>query len=163
LREFKIKNELAITVHIAGEFNAWKPDDIELQMDKTDGLWKGSKMLKIDTSKDHYQYKFIIDGVDWVVNDQEPICTDSAGNENNKVDIPLGVKKFDRDEVKTIPLGDDHWYDIRYARHVLNQIHDQCNEYNAEIAIERPTLDLMVTTRQFKTGQLEGFDSYVSI
>ena len=82
-------------------------------MDKKDGFWKGSKMLKIDTSKDHYQYKFIIDGVDWVINDQVPICTDSSGNENNKIDIPLGVKKFDRDEVKTVPLGDDHWYDIR--------------------------------------------------
>jgi len=93
-------NELAQTVHIAGDFNGWKPDDIELKKDETDGLWKGSKMLKIDKAKDFYQYKFIIDGVDWVINDLEPICTDPQGNQNNKEDVPSGVKKFDGAEVK---------------------------------------------------------------
>lgn len=149
MHEFKIGNELAQTVHIAGEFNAWKPDDIELKKDETDGLWKCSKMLKIDKAKEFYQYKFIIDGADWIINDLEPICTDPQGNQNNKVDVPSGVKKFDRAEVKQIPLGDDHWYDIRYARKVLNNIHELSNQFEAEIAIERPTLDLMVTTRQF--------------
>lgn len=57
-------------------------------------------MLKIDRNKEHYEYKFIIDEADWVINEEEPICTDPQGNQNNKVDMPNGVKEFNGAEVK---------------------------------------------------------------
>ena len=39
-------------------------------------------------NKAHFQFKFVINGSDWVLNEQMATASDGSGHKNNKVDIP---------------------------------------------------------------------------
>jgi|LauGreDrversion4_2_1035121.scaffolds.fasta_scaffold600686_2 hypothetical protein len=53
--------------------------------------------------------------------------------------------------------------DMRYARMVLNRVHEHCTRLNAEIFLHQQADDVLVVTRQLDMDLYEDFDSYVSI
>lgn len=61
------------------------------------------------------------------------------------------------------PMGDVRWNDVRFARQILNEVHQTCNEYDAEVSVDKCTADLMMISRRFKANELKDFDTYVSI
>jgi hypothetical protein len=44
--------------------------------------------LPIDFSKSEYQFKFVINGKDWILNNSLPISLDKTGIKNNSCAIP---------------------------------------------------------------------------
>lgn len=73
--DFWIEWEFADKVSVAGEFNEWNADDIWLKRDEN-GAWRCTKKLKIDKEKEKYQYKFVINGSEWVHNHATPNSPD---------------------------------------------------------------------------------------
>jgi 1,4-alpha-glucan branching enzyme len=77
----------AKTVNAAGQFNDWKPDDIALKKG-SDGIWRTT--LKLDPGT--YEYKFIIDGKDWVTDPANPDkVADPYGGYNSLLKVGEGT------------------------------------------------------------------------
>ena len=72
---------------MAGEFNGWK-QAISLNRQGASNTWKATATLPIDFSKHSYQYKFVVNDNDWVVNQALPTAADPHGNVNNSLAIP---------------------------------------------------------------------------
>lgn len=70
---------------MAGEFNGWNKESLSLR--KEGATWRIMHTLPIE-NKAHYQFKFVINGSDWVLNEQMATASDGSGHKNNKVDIP---------------------------------------------------------------------------
>lgn len=84
--EFVLTNANAQKVQVAGEFNGWKPNE-ELTKEGTD-KWAFKTVLPIHTGKDKYEYKFVVNGSEWVVNPDLPQTKTKEGFTNNFVHIP---------------------------------------------------------------------------
>jgi len=141
--EFNIQWDLAKKVSVAGEFNSWKPD-FYLKKNE-EGIWKGTKKLEIDRTKEFYSYKFVIDETNWTVNHNEPKTWDHGGNENNIVHIPKVGAEI-TEEVEG-PQGSTNYPNLCELRKILNEVHQECNENHAEIDIYQPIEEVLVTTR----------------
>ena len=50
---------------MAGEFNGWKPDVL---LNKTGKNWSTTITLPLNSGKREYQYKFVLDSNNWIVN-----------------------------------------------------------------------------------------------
>ena len=75
------------TVHAAGQFNDWQPDDVELERG-SDGIWRVTLNLAPGT----YEYKFIIDGQDWVADPANPDkVADPYGGYNSLLTVGEGA------------------------------------------------------------------------
>ena len=71
---------------MAGDFNGWKPI---FEMSRKDGN-KWSLKHKFPIIKDEvqkFQYKYVINGSDWKVNNDFPKVNDGKGNINNLLEI----------------------------------------------------------------------------
>ena len=53
-------------------------------------VWKGKITLPIDNKRFSYQYKFVINNSDWVINEDLPTARDSNGFVNNNLKVPRG-------------------------------------------------------------------------
>ncbi|MGD9140608.1 MAG: glycogen-binding domain-containing protein [bacterium] len=67
-------------VHVAGEFNDWKPDDIALTKGD-DGIWRTT----LDLEAGRYEYKFIVNGQDWIEDPANPDKVPDPYGGNNSV------------------------------------------------------------------------------
>ncbi|OGH57187.1 MAG: hypothetical protein A3G34_09100 [Candidatus Lindowbacteria bacterium RIFCSPLOWO2_12_FULL_62_27] len=88
-------NPVAFSVQVAGTFNDWKtsPDEKRIFMKKLgDGKWSviipfrefsGGSQVYLQHGQ-RYQYKFVIDGVDWKKDEGNP-RTDVEGTETNSL------------------------------------------------------------------------------
>jgi 1,4-alpha-glucan branching enzyme len=67
--EVKLKLDApdASSVCVAGQFNDWDPKDIPLEKGG-DGIWRVTLRLEPGT----YEYKFIVDGTDWIEDPSNP-------------------------------------------------------------------------------------------
>jgi 1,4-alpha-glucan branching enzyme len=61
----------ASSVSVAGEFNAWNKDSLHLE--KNGNRWSRRIELPIEFSKHEYQFKFVVNGKDWVLNKSLPV------------------------------------------------------------------------------------------
>lgn len=66
-------------VEICGSFDDWQTRR-ELNFDPFTNQWFITLHLK---TGEEYYYKYIINEEQWIVNDQEPLRADGAGNQNN--------------------------------------------------------------------------------
>lgn len=74
----------AATVHLAGEFNDWDPATHALKQRK-DGAWSITLRLPRDQ---RYQYRFVVDGRDWVADeDADATVPNEFGGVNSVVSI----------------------------------------------------------------------------
>ena len=73
----------ASTVHVAGQFNNWQPGDIALEKGE-DGIWRAT----INVEAGRYEYKFIIDGEQWVEDPANPDkVSDPYGGSNSVLTV----------------------------------------------------------------------------
>ena len=70
---FEIRAEPGSTVHIAGTFNNWDPQNDRLRDDAGIGVYTAT--LRLPAGR--YEYKFIVNGV-WCI---DPECTEWARND----------------------------------------------------------------------------------
>lgn len=76
---FSVKAPVGSKVFVAGSFNGWKPDEIELFDRNNEGVFSRRKLLKPGT----YQYKLIVNGV-WQLDDNNAeVVTNDQNSMNN--------------------------------------------------------------------------------
>jgi hypothetical protein len=68
--EFWINHGTAFKVAVAGEFTGWKPTII-LQK-QGGGRWSGKATIPNDGTKSQYQFKFVVNDKDWILNSGLP-------------------------------------------------------------------------------------------
>ncbi len=79
---FSIHAPQASQVWVAGDFNAWQPDDLKARRFK-DGTWRKSLTIKPGT----YQYLFLVDG-QWCPDPENPLrVANPFGSENSVITV----------------------------------------------------------------------------
>lgn len=91
-------------VYLAGEFNSWNPRALPMQRDSS-GMW----IVELQLEPGVYQYKFVIDGIDWREDPNNPYKVDDNFGGYNSVltitadgDVVLGELPY------TGPLSDEY-------------------------------------------------------
>lgn len=119
-----------------------------MHLEKNGNRWSRKIELPIDFSKSEYQFKFVINGKDWILNNSIPVSPDKTGIKNNSCPIPSvqssyaqiphnnnnsldkmaksssGIKRDNEEKV---------FEDIRHARMMLNRVHEHCNRLDAQV------------------------------
>lgn len=161
--EFSIDHALAQSVAVAGEFNGWKPT---INLQKVGGAcWKAKANLPVPADGSRLQYKFVINGTEWVMNENAPKASDPRGRVNNAVPVPGRSTAPPMASSGSVqgPPEQKTFEDIRYARMCLNRVHTDCTRRDAEIYMHKQAEDVLVVTRALEADLFSDFDSYVSI
>ena len=89
LVRFELRAPEAEQVTLAGSFNDWSPEGIELVRSPDTGLWTGTLPL----SPGEYQYLFVIDGISWIPDPSAHAQVDDGFGAANSVIVvgPRGV------------------------------------------------------------------------
>lgn len=145
-------------------------------MSKTGGNnWQATLDLPAHASGQKIQFKFVLNGKQWVHSSELPSENDGRGNINNVAQLPAqgndvfapvsgSSDKFASKGSKPVAAPQQQTFnDIRVARCLLNQVHDHCARSNASIFLHQQADDVLVVTRQLEMDQYADFDSYVSI
>ena len=85
--EFVFNHPHATTVQMAGCFNGWTPTQ-HLTRQPGSNRWSVKVTLPIIEGQEKYQYKFVVNGSNWEINQDMPKSGDGRGNVNNEVMIP---------------------------------------------------------------------------
>lgn len=149
----------AKTVHVAGQFNDWKPNDIELKKG-ADGIWR----VTLNLSPGTYEYKLIVDGQDWIPDPANPEkVPDPYGGYNSLLTVGAGTfaaepkaeDKVQRAAGKVFPAGDVtlelDWPDADFV-HVAGQFNDW---KPSDIALEKGDDGIWRVTLELKPGRFE--------
>lgn len=76
------------SVHVSGDFNGWSPDAWPLSFDAARGRWELSRAVPSGT----YQYKFVLDGAEWVRDTSNPATApDGFGGDNSVLTVECGA------------------------------------------------------------------------
>ena len=70
------------SVHLCGTFDNWQTRHT-MSFDNYTGQW----FTTLHIARGKYHYKYVVDGKNWVVNDQEPREKDAQGNVNNALNL----------------------------------------------------------------------------
>lgn len=74
----------AESVAIAGSFNNWSKTADQLSFDERGGVWE----IVIPLSQGKYEYKFVIDGKEWIADPGNPEVTgDGFGGYNSVIEV----------------------------------------------------------------------------
>ena len=68
----------AETVYLAGSFNGWKPTATKMEME--DGKW----IVKLKLDPGIYQYKFVVNGKEWIADSDAPAFADDGFGGKNR-------------------------------------------------------------------------------
>ncbi len=69
----------AKSVSIAGSFNHWNPDHDRLVGPSKEGVWS----IILPLSSGRYEYRFIVNGKEWVLDPSVPSVDDGLGGKNS--------------------------------------------------------------------------------
>ncbi len=89
LVRFELVAPRAEQVSLAGSFNEWQPDGIQLTRNPDTGVWTGTVPLV----PGEHQYMFVIDGIEWIPDpDAHAQVDDGFGQANSVIVVgPRGV------------------------------------------------------------------------
>ncbi len=74
----------AKSVTIAGSFNRWDPDQDRLTGPDRKGIWT----IVLPLSRGRYEYRFVINNNEWVLDPSVPSMDDGLGEKNSIVVVP---------------------------------------------------------------------------
>jgi 1,4-alpha-glucan branching enzyme len=74
----------ATSVSIAGSFNRWDPRINALAGPGRDGVWT----IVLPLPPDRYEYRFVVNGKDWVLDPFSPSADDGLGERNSVFVLP---------------------------------------------------------------------------
>ncbi len=69
----------AQSVSLAGSFNRWDPQADALQGPDRDGIWT----IVLPLLQGRYEYRFVVNGKDWVLDPSAPSADDGLGERNS--------------------------------------------------------------------------------
>ncbi|MEK8022620.1 MAG: alpha amylase N-terminal ig-like domain-containing protein [Candidatus Hydrogenedentota bacterium] len=74
-------------VSVAGSFNGWNPSAAKLSDADGDGIWT----VDVPLPAGKHQYKFVVNGIDWLVDPANPMkMEDGLGGSNSVVEVAVG-------------------------------------------------------------------------
>ncbi len=76
---FSFSAPAAKNVSIAGNFNRWSPDHDRLAGPSQKGIWA----IVMPLPPGRYEYRFVIDGKEWVLDPSVPSVDDGLGDRNS--------------------------------------------------------------------------------
>jgi len=76
----------AVTVAVAGTFNRWDPGSHRLAGPGPDGLWT----ITLPLPPGRYEYLFLVNGTDWVLDPGASATDDGIGGRNSVLVVPAG-------------------------------------------------------------------------
>jgi hypothetical protein len=79
--EFTYDNPSAGSVHLAGNFNNWNMNADPMVMDES-GIWR----TVVDLGPGTYEYKFVVNGSEWIADPDNPVVVGAYGNSELVVD-----------------------------------------------------------------------------
>jgi hypothetical protein len=112
--EFTYADPYAGSVHLAGDFNNWSMNAKALTMDD-EGVWR----VVVDLGPGTYEYKFVVNGSDWVADPDNPKVVGAYGNSQ----ITIGADGEPVIEAQAAPISNtpanarvrlDGWYRATY-------------------------------------------------
>ncbi len=71
----------AKSVSVAGSFNRWDPQTDVLQGPDRNGIWT----IVLPLPPGRYEYRFVVNGKDWVLDPSAPPVDDGLGERNSQV------------------------------------------------------------------------------
>jgi hypothetical protein len=89
LVRFELIAPTADRVSLAGSFNDWQPDGVQLTKNPETGVWTGTVPLR----PGEHQYMFVIDGAEWIPDPDAHAQVDDGFGQTNSVIVvgPRGV------------------------------------------------------------------------
>jgi hypothetical protein len=89
LVRFELVAPTANRVSLAGSFNDWQPDGVQLTQNPETGVWTGTVPLR----PGEHQYMFVIDGAEWIPDPDAHAQVDDGFGQTNSVIVvgPRGV------------------------------------------------------------------------
>jgi hypothetical protein len=148
LRTFRYTPGRAVTsVHLAGSFNGWSPAAWPMTRE-TDG----SYVLEREIPNGTHQYKFVIDGTEWVLDPTNPMRADDGfGGQNSviTVDCTDGGGTTVIDPAASLPLEtrpEGFFFDTDAQSGVVTSVHVREQLKAARVSVEaaRPHLASLV-------------------
>ncbi len=112
--EFTYHDPYAGSVHLAGQFNNWSMNTTPLTMDE-DGTWR----VVVSLAPGKYEYKFVVNGSEWVADPDNPRIVGAYGNSEVVIDedgepvIPGGVAAISNTPVNSRVMING-WYRATY-------------------------------------------------
>jgi len=79
--EFTYEDPYAASVNLAGDFNNWSVDARPLTMDDS-GVWR----VVVDLGPGSYEYKFVVNGSEWIADPGNPVIVGDYGNSGLTID-----------------------------------------------------------------------------
>jgi 1,4-alpha-glucan branching enzyme len=76
---FSYSAPAAKSVSVAGSFNHWNPDQDRLTGPSKEGIWT----IVLPISAGRYEYRFVVNGKEWVLDPSVPPVDDGLGNKNS--------------------------------------------------------------------------------
>jgi 1,4-alpha-glucan branching enzyme len=76
---FSYSAPTAKSVSIAGSFNHWNPNHARLTGPSREGIWT----IVLPLSAGQYEYRFVINGKEWVLDPSVPSVDDGLGDKNS--------------------------------------------------------------------------------
>ncbi|MBI4848278.1 MAG: hypothetical protein HY808_06845 [Nitrospirae bacterium] len=80
---FSVKLQNTKHVAIAGSFNQWDPDKDVLTDTDGDGIWS----ITLPLADGRYEYIFLVDGEQWLLDPESPFTDDGLGGRNSVISI----------------------------------------------------------------------------
>ena len=74
----------ATSVAIAGSFNRWDPEHDQLRGPDGKGTWT----ILLPLSEGRYEYRFVVDKREWVLDPSMPTMDDGLGEKNSIITVP---------------------------------------------------------------------------
>ncbi len=84
---FSVALPAARQVAVAGDFNRWDPDRDRLSGPDAQGVWT----VTLPLPAGRYEYRFVVDGAEWVLDPAAPKTDDGLGGWNSLVIVPAGA------------------------------------------------------------------------
>ena len=77
--QFFYSNPTAKSVSIAGSFNHWNQNRTKLTGPSKEGVWT----IVLPLSSGRYEYRFVVNGKEWVLDPSVPSVDDGLGDKNS--------------------------------------------------------------------------------
>jgi len=158
------------SVHLAGEFNGWSMTATPMFDDDEDGIWRTWYPLRPGR---RYEYKFVVDGTEWVTDPNAPEVNTS--NYNNSVvfvsepGVPYAVMTFPVDGSRPKEIApvsghlrcyrdevDPNSVQVRLENAILShQYSPATGQFTAQLSEDLPDLDyrLLISARGISSGK----------
>ncbi len=81
--QFEFRHRSAFSAALVGDFNDWNPRAHPMER-REDDLWA----VEVDLPPARYEYKFLVDGVEWWNDPDAPKVPNVWGSENSYVQVP---------------------------------------------------------------------------